>query len=42
MEETLLEHELVVINAGRRGVLVSMTPWDLQELLAAEIEDIVG
>lgn len=42
MEETLLEHDRVVINAGRRGVLVALSPWDIQELLKAEVEDVVG
>ena len=42
LEETLLEHERVVINAGRRGVLVALSPWDLQELLHAEVADIVA
>lgn len=41
MEETLFELERVVINAGRRGVVVAIDPWVLQELLDAEIEDIV-
>ena len=41
MEETLLELERVVINAGRRGVVVALDPWELREVLGAEIEDIV-
>jgi Cys-tRNA(Pro) deacylase len=41
MDESLLEHETVLINAGRRGVLVSMSPWDIQELLDAAVEDVV-
>lgn len=41
MEETLLEHERVLINAGHRGVLVALSPWDLQELLEAEVADVV-
>jgi len=40
MEETLLEHDEVLINAGRRGKLVAMSPWDLQELLEAGVEDV--
>lgn len=42
MEETLLEHDQVVINAGRRGVLVALSPWDLQDLLDAAVADIVA
>ena len=42
LEETLLAHDRVLINAGRRGVLVSLSPWDLQELLQAEVADIVA
>lgn len=41
LEETLLLHEQVLINAGHRGVLVALSPWTLQELLQAEVEDIV-
>lgn len=40
LEETLLEYEEVLINAGRRGVLVALSPWDLQELLDARVEDV--
>jgi Cys-tRNA(Pro)/Cys-tRNA(Cys) deacylase len=42
MEERLLEHDHVLINAGHRGVLVALSPWDLQELLSAEVEDVVA
>jgi Cys-tRNA(Pro)/Cys-tRNA(Cys) deacylase len=42
MEQALLEHDRVLINAGHRGVLVAMSPWDLQELLSAEVEDVVA
>ncbi len=42
MEQTLLEHERVVINGGRRGVLVALSPWDIQELLNAAVEDVVS
>lgn len=41
MEQGLLEHDRVLINAGHRGVLVALSPWDLQELLSAEVEDVV-
>lgn len=41
LEQTLLEHDEVLINAGRRGVLVAMNPWAIQELLDARIEDVV-
>jgi Cys-tRNA(Pro)/Cys-tRNA(Cys) deacylase len=42
MEERMLEHDRVLINAGHRGVLVAMSPWDLQELLSARVEDVVA
>lgn len=42
MEETVLEHDRVLINGGHRGVLVAMSPWDLQELLSARVEDVVA
>ena len=41
MEQGLLEHDRVLINAGHRGVLVALSPWDLQDLLGAEVEDVV-
>ena len=41
MEETLLEQERIAINAGKRGVLVVLSPWDVQELLEADLEDII-
>jgi len=42
MEEQLLGHERVLINAGRRGVLVALSPWDLAELLGARVEALVA
>ncbi len=42
LEDTLLERDRVLINAGRRGVLVALDPWDLQALLDARIEDIIA
>ena len=40
LEEALLEHDRVLINAGHRGLLVSLNPWDLQAILNAEVENI--
>ena len=42
LEETLLERERVLINAGRRGVLVALDPWDLQAVLDAQVEDVIA
>ena len=40
IDESLLDHDQVLINAGHRGVLVSMSPWDIAEVLEAQIESV--
>jgi Cys-tRNA(Pro)/Cys-tRNA(Cys) deacylase len=40
MEETLILHEEVAINAGHRGVHAFMTPVDIADLLKAELLDL--
>ena len=40
IDESLFEHDEVLINAGHRGVLVAMSPWDMAEILSAQIENI--
>jgi Cys-tRNA(Pro)/Cys-tRNA(Cys) deacylase len=42
MEERLLECDRVLVNAGHRGVLVALDPWDLQQALDAGVEDVVS
>ena len=42
LEQSLLEHDEVLINAGHRGVLVALSPWTLQELLDARVEDVLA
>ncbi|MDY0061105.1 MAG: YbaK/EbsC family protein [Myxococcota bacterium] len=42
MELSLLEHEQVLINGGHRGVLLALSPWTIQELLQAEVEEIIA
>ena len=37
MERGLLDHPSVVINAGRRGVMVKMDPWDIVGVLGGQI-----
>lgn len=41
LEQTVLEHDEVLLNGGRRGVLVALSPWTLQELLDARVEDVI-
>ncbi len=42
LEETLLAFDQVLINAGHRGVLVRMSPWDIQSVLDADVQDIIA
>ena len=40
IDESLFDYDQVLINAGHRGVLISMSPWDMAEILGAKIENI--
>jgi len=41
MEASLLGHDEVMINAGRRGIMVKMAPADIVAALDAKISDLV-
>jgi Cys-tRNA(Pro)/Cys-tRNA(Cys) deacylase len=41
MENTLQRHAQVMINAGRRGVMVKLTPADIVEAIDAALADLV-
>lgn len=40
MDESALEHETIMVSAGRRGMNVELSPLDLVELVGAELADI--
>ena len=40
MEKSVLDHETVFINGGKRGFLVEMSPADIQRILEAELVEI--
>ena len=40
MDASILNHATVAINAGRRGILLSMSPTDILDILAGEVFDI--
>jgi Cys-tRNA(Pro)/Cys-tRNA(Cys) deacylase len=42
MEEQTLNFDRVLINAGKRGVLVALDPWRILELLNAEADDLIA
>lgn len=41
MEQSLRAHPEVMINAGRRGTMVKMTPEDIVQLLKTKIADLI-
>ncbi len=41
MEQTLLEHDQVAINAGQRGVMIKMAPKDILRVLKARAVDLI-
>jgi len=41
IEQTLLEHDQVVINAGRRGVMIKMAPKDILRVLKGRAVDLI-
>jgi Cys-tRNA(Pro)/Cys-tRNA(Cys) deacylase len=42
MERRLLDHERVVVNAGRRGVMVVLSPQDIVAAIGCRVADLVG
>lgn len=40
LDESVLEHETIVVSAGKRGMSVELSPFDLAELTGAELVDL--